>query len=280
MGSTKPQILVAGYGRMGKLVHKVGKERGESIVGIAEPDKEKVPADFKEELWIPGVERLADGDSEVTEPDNPGIVYGTDTAICFTTVGAAHETTKFLLGRGIDTIVGTTKWYLNPDESINEEMIAELDEIAKANECRFVYASNFSIGVHVFWQELKQLAPKLASQGYDAAVVEEHHTRKKDAPSGTANTIGRILLEAYGGKKTVLKKDFSTPIQPHEIGISAVRAGDIPGTHKVIFESPVDRFVLEHIVKDRAIFARGAIDTAYWAKEQAPGAYSIEKRLE
>jgi len=259
-------VVIFGYGRMGKLVHKVLDERGIRIWGIAEPDGLKIPAG----VTSPGgIKHVGEGD-----------ILHADTAICFTSPPeSAYGITKAILGKGIDAIVGTTKWYLNPDKSVNQDMIAELDELAKQHDCRFVYAPNFSIGMNVFWQNLKQLAPVLAEHGYDVAVVEEHHSKKADAPSGTANTIGSILLEAYAGKKTALKTDFSTPIQPHEIGISVVRAGDIPGTHRVIFESAVDKFVLEHVVHDREIFAKGAVDTAYWAKEQKPGAYCITDRL-
>jgi len=274
----KPKFLIVGYGRMGKLVHKVLEEREENLVGIAEPDHEKVPEDIREKLWIPDVTRLADGDSEDTAPDNPGIVYEADTAICFTDPDTGYETTKYLVSRGIDTVVGTTKWYLNEDKSVNREMIAELDELADKNDCRFLYASNFSIGMNAFWQNLMQLAPMLAKAGYDVAVVEEHHTGKADI-SGTAMTIGQILLDAYDSKKRLKTKDFDQKIEPDEISIAVVRAGSTPGTHKVVFDSDVDRIELVHYVRDREIFAKGAVDAAYWLKEQLPGAYAITDRL-
>lgn len=278
MAETKPQILIVGYGKMGKLVHRVGEERGESIVGIAEPDKEKVPEALWDKLWIPDVTRLDDGASEVTQPDNPSCVYNADTAICFAHPDTSYKTTKYLLERGIDTIVGTTKWFLNPDKTLNTEMLGELGDIAMKKECRFVYAPNFSIGMNIFWQTLKQLAPVLAAQGYDPAVVEEHHTGKADI-SGTAMAIGQILIDAYPGKKRLKLGDFDKKIEPDEISIGVVRAGDTPGTHRVIFQSPVDRYVLEHIVDDRAIFAKGAFDTMHWAKQQKPGGYSVTDRL-
>ena len=263
-------FLILGYGRMGKLVHKVLNEKEERVWGIAETDSSKVP---------PGVTSPGGMHSKGTRLVGVGdILIDVKTAICFTSPEAGYETTKTLLKKGIDTIVGTTKWYLNSDKTVNTEMIAELDDIAKGEKCRFVYASNFSVGMQAFWQNLKQLAPVLAAQGYDVAIVEEHHTRKADI-SGTAMTIGQILIDAYPGKTKLKVGDFDSKIEDDEISVGIVRAGDIPGTHRVIFESPVDRIVLEHVVRDRMIFARGAVDTAYWAKQQEPGAYSITDRL-
>lgn len=260
----RPSFLIVGYGRMGKLVHKVLDERDEHVWGIIEPvTEEKIVG-----VTSPGgIKHVGIGD-----------ILHADTAICFTSPEAGLDTTMGLLNKGIDTVVGTTKWYLREDKSVDEGMIADLGEIAKRNECRFVYASNFSIGMNAFWQNLKQLAPVMARAGYDVAVVEEHHTRKADI-SGTAITIGNILLDAYPEKSRLKVGDFDRKIGPDEISIAVVRAGDIPGTHRVIFESPVDRVELVHAVRDREIFAKGAVDTAYWAKEQPPGGYSITDRL-
>lgn len=258
--------LIVGYGRMGKLVWKVLEERGEHLWGIIEPDKEKLGPDLPAAVASEIKCIKADDRSDV------------DSAICFTSPDAGYETTRHLLECGIDTIVGTTKWYLNEDKSVNQEMMAELDALAREKECRFVYASNFSIGMNAFWQNLKQIAPVMAKTGYDPAVVEEHHTRKADI-SGTAMTIGNILLDAYPDKSRLKVGNFDQKIEPDEISIAVVRAGDTPGTHKVIFDSGVDRIELVHAVRDRMIFAKGAVDTAHWAGEQPPGGYSITDRL-
>jgi 4-hydroxy-tetrahydrodipicolinate reductase len=274
----EPKFLIAGYGTIGQLVHKVLMARGADVVAIAEPDKEKVPADLREKLWIPGVERLEDGESEGTAPDNPGIVYDADTAICFTDPAAGYETTKFLLGRGIDTVVGTTAWYLNPDKTVNEDMITEIRDLAIANKCRFVYAPNFSVGVSVLRMGAIYFANHLMRHGYDVAVEERHHNRKKD-PSGTGVAICNDLMAARPEKTAIKLEGHDTKRQPHELTLSVTRAGNIPGTHTVVFGGQFDTIEIRHTVNDRAVFAEGAVNAAYLAKGTEPGAYVLEHLL-
>jgi 4-hydroxy-tetrahydrodipicolinate reductase len=247
------RFAVVGYGRMGKIVEQVLKERNEYISGIIDP----------------AVEGLDWGKDSLNE---------TDSAICFTSPDGGYEATKKVLGEGVDAIVATTKFYLNPNGSENEEMLQEFDEMAKENGCRMFYASNFSVGMNAYWSLLKPMAEMMAKLGYDVGIEERHHKGKADV-AGTAKTIGGILLDAYPDKDELNFGDCERKRKDGEITVVSTRAGHIPGTHTVVFDSPVDSLEFTHRVRDPKIFARGAIDSAYWVRDKESGLYGIKDRL-
>ena len=247
------RFAVVGYGRMGKIVEQVLREGNEHISSIIDP----------------AVEELDWKDDSLKE---------TDTAICFTSPDAGYEATRRVLGEGVDVVVATTKFYLNPDGSENEEMLQEFDELARGNGCRMLYASNFSVGMNAFWKMLKPMADMMAKLDYDVAVEERHHKGKADV-AGTAKTIGGILLGAYPDKDELNFGDCERKRKDGEITVVSTRAGYIPGTHTVIFDSPVDSLEFTHRVRDPKIFAKGAIDSAYWVRDQESGLYRITDRL-
>jgi len=157
-------------------------------------------------------------------------------------------------------------------------MLEEFSRIAQQNGSRMIYASNFSVGMNAFWQHLRPLAETMANIGYDVAVEERHHTRKVDV-SGTAKTIAGILLKAYQAKELLNFGDCERRREDGEITVASTRVGDIPGTHTVVFSSGVDTIEFTHRVRDPRIFAKGAIVSAYWLREQDPGVYNIIDRL-
>jgi len=231
---TKLNFAIVGYGKMGHLVERALLERGERIANIIDPNEAKVWAD----------KSLDDVDS----------------AICFTSPEAGYGTTKKILEGGVDAVVATTKFYLNEDGTKNAEMLEEFGEIAKANRSRMIYASNFSVGMNAFWKHLGPLAKTMATLGYDVGIDERHHNRKADV-SGSAKTIGRIIIgSAYEGRKMNFG-DLERKREDNEISVSSTRVGNI------------------HRVRDPAVFAKGAIDSAYWLREQEPGVYNIGNRL-
>jgi len=248
----KLRFAIVGYGRIGKLAEKVLIERGENIVSVIDP----VVAD----LW------------------DVNSLKGIDTAICFTSPDAGYETTKRILSEGVDAVVGTTKFYLNENGSLNEEMFQEFEKIAKQNKSRMLYAENFSVGMNAFWAILNPLAEMMANLGYDVAVEERHHKVKADV-AGTAKKIGGNLLETYPDKTRLNFRDLERKREDREITIASTRVGYVPGTHTIIFDSPTDSIELIHRVRDPTIFAQGAIDSAYWLRDQEPGFYNIEDRL-
>jgi 4-hydroxy-tetrahydrodipicolinate reductase len=143
-------------------------------------------------------------------------------------------------------VVGSTGW--SPDQR------RVLEELAQRT---WVLASaNFSIGVHVLLQALRDVAPRLLAMGYQASVIETHHTHKKDAPSGTALAIQGVIQEAR-----------ATPVP-----IQSLREGEVVGDHEVTFLGQADRLVLSHSAQERSIFARGAIEVALWLVRRPQGA--------
>ena len=247
------KFAIVGYGRMGKLVEQALRDAGEEILSIIDP--------------------------ETAAPWKGSSLQGADSAICFTAPQAGYETTKRVLGGGVDAVVATTKFYLDDDGSERKDMIEEFDQIAKQNNARMIYASNFSIGMNAYWQALRQMAPLMASIGYDVAVEERHHSRKADI-SGTAKTIANILLESYPGKSSLSFWDCERKRGEEEITVASTRVGHIAGTHTVVFDSPTDTIELVHRVRDPRIFAIGAVESAYWLRDKEPGVYNITDRLE
>ena len=165
-----------------------------------------------------------------------------DVVFEFTTPSAAVENLLRLAGGGVRTVCGTTGW------------ASELPRIRAAflaGAGALVYASNFSIGVRNFFLTAERAAALYGRSGYAAYLVEEHHEEKRDAPSGTARTLAGIVERETGRR----------------LPVSSVRAGTIPGTHRLVFESPEDEVELIHRARGRAGFARGAV----WAAERIAG---------
>jgi dihydrodipicolinate reductase len=229
---------------------------------------------------------------------NPDKLIGTtDVAICFTSPDVGYETTKQILGRGINAVVGTTAFYKLADGSDNELMMKEFEVIAKNKGASYVISANFSTGVNLLLNSLSRDAKALAAAGLDPVVLEAHHLRKKDAPSGTALEIGNILLKVYKefGKTglSVFREplisyqpynplDLMSPVlavdsevgryiantislvPKNKIPVFGLRVGDVFGTHVVHFISSdgVQSKTYWDIVNERKAFAYGAVDIA------------------
>lgn len=164
-----------------------------------------------------------------------------DVAIDFTTPDAVLGNVLALSRRGINVVIGTTGW---------QAVEPEVQRLVTQSGIGALAASNFSIGLHIFRRAVEAAASGFASDARVGAWVHEaHHIHKKDAPSGTAITL-RASMERAG---------YGRPID-----MSSTRAGSIPGTHTVGFDGPSETVTLTHTVRDRAVFARGALDVARW----------------
>ncbi len=157
-------------------------------------------------------------------------------------------------------------------------MIDGLRDLTVENDCRLVYAPNFSMGVSMVRRLAVHAARLLTPLGYDVAVEERHHERKGDV-SGTGRAICSDIIEADIGKTAVKLDGHDEPRQPHEITLSVTRARNIPGTHTVLYDGPSDTIEIVHRVRDRGVFAEGAVNAALKAKEKPPGAYVLEQLL-
>jgi len=165
----------------------------------------------------------------------------TEVAIDFTTADAVVANIQALAERRINAVIGTTGW-----QAHETAVRAVVDRLGIG----VLAASNFSIGLHIFRGAVAQAAAGFASQDAVGAWIHEaHHIAKKDAPSGTALTL----------KESIVDAGYSRPID-----VSSTRAGSIPGTHTVGFDGPSETVTLTHTVRDRAVFARGALEVARW----------------
>jgi len=181
-----------------------------------------------------------------------------DVAIEFSRPESALPNMRLLLANGVPVVVGTTGWY--------DQLNAVKDLIAQHNGA-LLYASNFSIGVNLFFRMNRLLAGLMDKQPqYAAQLVEEHHQQKLDAPSGTALTLTRDLILQHQGYDGYAMEDPS----PKQLPITAVREGNIPGTHRIAWKSEQDEITIEHCAFGRNGFAEGAVKAAEWLVEPSP----------
>ena len=178
-------------------------------------------------------------------------------AIEFTNPQSAVENIKTCFEAGIPIISGSTGWLNHWDEVIT---------LSKEKECGFLYASNFSIGVNLFFELNTKLAQLMSTRAeYDVQIEEIHHTQKKDAPSGTAITLAEEILKNTTGKENwVLGPTENTTV----LSILSKRIDPSPGTHIVSYDSPVDSIEIKHTAHNRLGFASGAILAAEFLKDK------------
>ncbi|MEO7083218.1 MAG: dihydrodipicolinate reductase C-terminal domain-containing protein [Gemmatimonadaceae bacterium] len=181
-------------------------------------------------------------ESDVARGISKESLNGADVAVEFTVPDAAPANIRAILAAGCPVAVGTTGWSQHAD--------AIGAEVAAAGGAMLV-ASNFSLGVNIFEQIVEAAARLLGrAAAFDAHAVETHHAAKKDAPSGTAATLNKTASAAWARGK--------------DIPITSIRVGSVPGTHEFIFDAPFEQIHLEHIARDRRVFAEGALVAAGW----------------
>ncbi len=215
------KIALVGYGKMGKIIDEISQSRGHEVV-----------ARLKE---TPNRESLKDADVMI-EFSNPE---------------AAFENIKVCLENKIPVICGTTGWL---------DKKAEIERIAVEQNSAFLYGSNFSLGVNLFFALNEKLAKLMNNvDEYQCQLEEIHHIHKKDAPSGTAISIAEGIIE--NSKYEAWKLDET---KDKELGIFAIREDEVPGTHSVFYRSEVDEIEIKHTAFNRNGFALGAVIAAEW----------------
>ncbi len=219
------KIALIGYGKMGKAIEQVALQKGHSIVAKIDQDNLN---DFI-----------------------PGNLQQADAAIEFTSPHSAFENIKSCIEWGVPVVSGSTGW---------TDRLNEIKELVKARNGAFIYASNFSIGVNIFFEVNKKLASLMAPQAdYDVLIEETHHTQKKDAPSGTAITLAeQVLNELKRKKKWVNEKSGAA----EDLSIVSYRTDPAPGTHSVRYTSSIDDIEIVHTAHSRSGFAAGAVLSA------------------
>lgn len=186
-----------------------------------------------------------------------------DVLIDFTIASASVENVRVAADCGVNLVVGTT--------GLSPEQLGCMRESIEGRVAA-VISPNFSVGVNVFWKLLAVAAEALKE--YDIEVIEAHHNQKKDAPSGTALASVEILKNALGPVEVVHGRS-GMKLRGREIGVHAVRAGDIVGDHTVLFAGPGERLEIRHQAHSRTAFASGAVRAARWVANKEPGIYSM-----
>lgn len=234
-------IAIVGYGKMGKAIESIARSRGHEISHIIDQHNQL--------------------DIRLISPAN------TDIAIEFSQPESAYENIVTLLNKGVKTLAGTTGW-VDRHESVKD--------LCKQVNGTFLYASNFSIGVNLFFELNEWLAAKMNElREFHPAMAEIHHTEKKDAPSGTAITLAEGLIQ----QNPNIKKWVEGPSDKEdEVGIASFREPNVPGTHTITYTSPLETIEIKHVAHDRKVFAEGVVTVAEWAATQN-GVLSIKDFL-
>ncbi len=260
-----PDLKVAIAGAGGKMgaanIRAAAATPG--ITVVAALDRPGAPAIGKDAGELAGLEALG---VSVTD-DVAAALAGAEAIIDFTAPANSVALAKEAAKRGLIHVVGTTGCSEADDAAIR----------AAASAARIVKAGNFSLGVNVLLGLVKQAAAALP--GFDIEILEMHHNKKVDAPSGTALMLGEA---AARGRNLDLKthsvrvRDGHTgPREEGSIGFATLRGGNVIGEHRVILAGPSERIELNHIADNRALFAEGAVRAALWARSQRPGFYSM-----
>lgn len=211
------KIALIGTGQMGTMVESLARQRGHEIAAAVDETSGALSA------------------SALAQK-----IDGCEVAIDFSSPSAVRRNVAACMAVSIAMVEGTTGW---------NENFAEVKAVVERYAGSFVYGANFSIGVNLFYRVVEHAAELFSRfPDYEAFVEEQHHSRKKDAPSGTALKLTEIV-------ERHIKREFS---------VSSTRAGNIPGTHRVGFDGPADQILLEHTARSREGFASGALLAAEW----------------
>ena len=229
------KIALLGYGRMGKEIEKIALQRGHEII------------------------------LKIEEPVDYDITVA-DIAIDFSIPSAAFKNISDCINNQVPVVSGTTGWLDKYDDVV---------DLCNQKNGSFIYASNFSLGVNLFFELNKKLASMInAVDGYETSLEEIHHTKKLDAPSGTAITLAEGIIE--NSDKT--KWELESKSDDKTIPITAKRIPDVPGTHSVFYNSEVDTIEIKHTAHNRKGFALGAVVAAEWLVNKK-GVYTMKDVL-
>ena len=262
------RVVVTGVsGRMGQMI--LAEVRGNTkikLVGAIEREGHD---------WIGRDVGMVSGSTKlgIEVSANPALVFKeADAIIDFSAPNASVQFSILAAELGIVHVIGTT--------GFSDQELVSIGNSGK--KAKIIRAGNMSVGVNLLVQLTKKIAATL-DDDFDIEIIETHHNKKVDAPSGTAIMLGNAAAD---GRQVALSKvrdsgrDGITGVRNKgDIGFVSVRGGDVVGEHDVVFAAAGERIVLRHVATDRAIFVRGAIKAAEWGIRQAPGEYSMEDVL-
>lgn len=238
---TPLNIALVGYGKMGKAIEEIAIQRGHTILL-------KIDINTMEQFTAENLKRC-------------------DVAIEFTSPHSAVQNIISCLQAGIPVVSGSTGWL---------DKWEEVQGTCESLNGAMVYASNYSVGVNIFFELNKKLASLMNTYPeYDVSIVEIHHTEKKDAPSGTAITLAEQVLESIDQKKQWVSENGASA---EDLVITSKRIDPAPGTHKILYSSAIDDIEIIHTAHNRKGFATGAVLAAEFIKEKK-GIYGMKEVL-
>jgi len=237
------KIALIGYGKMGKVIEGIALERGHEIVA------------------------KVNSSNPIKEAD----LSSADVAIEFTRPELAVEHMEYCINNQLSVVVGTTAW---------QDELERISELVLTKNGSLLYASNFSIGVNIFFEINKRLAQLMSGQpGYKATLDEIHHLQKLDSPSGTAITLANGILENNSDYISWVHEEEKAPhTNEHQLGVISHRKPDVPGTHSISYNSEIDSITITHEAHNRKGFALGAVVAAEWLY-QKKGVYTMNDVL-
>lgn len=241
------KIGIVGYGKMGHIIESIAINKKFDIITV---DPLHLKADFKRLEEVP-----IDKDRVFIDFTAPVVIM---------------ENIKFYCNHELNAVIGTTGWY---------DKIEEVKKMVEESGNGLIYASNFSIGVNIFFRMIKEAAIIVNKfEEYDIGGHEFHHNQKIDSPSGTAKSITKILIDNIERKKKPVYEMMGKKINDDELHYSSSRIGSIPGTHSVIFDSSADTIELKHTARNREGFASGAVYASEWINNKK-GFFTINDML-
>lgn len=234
------KIALIGYGKMGKVIEEIAVSRGHEIT-------EKINS---------------------SNPIERSDLSDTDVAIEFSTPGFVIKHIEHCVNKNIPVVVGTTAW---------NDQLDYVKEIVLEREGSLLYASNFSVGVNIFFDINRRLAKLMSGHNdYKVSIEEIHHTQKLDAPSGTAVSLANDLLFENENLNSWVHEEETPPhTKPGQVGVTSYRKKDVPGTHIIKYASEIDEIELKHTAFNRQGFALGAVIAAEWLANKK-GIYTMQ----
>jgi 4-hydroxy-tetrahydrodipicolinate reductase len=247
------KIALVGFGKMGQTIKRLAdakKDRFE-IVSIIDP--------MLREKTIDGVPV----NTVLTKVN----LNNADVCIDYTHPSVIMKNIKIYSDMGVNVVVGTTGWYDKKEE---------VTQMVENSEIGLIWSGNFSIGVNAFFKIIENAAKVMNKlDDYDVMALEYHHNQKADSPSGTAEMIGKILIDKLDRKDKLYYDKLDRKIEPNELHLASVRGGNIPGIHEVTFDSPQDTITLKHSARNREGFASGSLLAAEFIKDKT-GIFNID----
>jgi 4-hydroxy-tetrahydrodipicolinate reductase len=245
-------LILVGYGKMGKLLEQKALEQGDcKVSAVVDPLATTAVSLCGATIY----KSIADIDAALLADDEAAGLF--TVAIEFTNPATAVANIKALAARKVSVVVGTTGWY---------DQLPEVQRVVEDAGSSLLYASNFSLGVNLFYRVAAYTASLFSLfEDYDVAGFEIHHNKKADSPSGTAKTLADLVMANTQGRKTALVWDkLDRPPEPTETQFASLRVGSVPGIHSILFDSAADTVELRHTARNREGFAAGALLAAAW----------------